>query len=44
MLYSDKRHDISDLVLRSINRAATQNARKGPNEIDKFDQEPELTP
>lgn len=29
MLYSDKRHDISDLVLRNINRTKKQNERKG---------------
>ncbi len=43
MLYSDKRHDISDLVLRRINAVKKQNQRiaKGKSAKDKFEEEVE---
>lgn len=48
MLFSDKRHDLSDQVLRSINRTRKQQERKtdpNANSITKFeDEEPEVNP
>ena len=46
MLYSDKRHDISEQILRSINVTRKQEDRKAPNSaLDEFQEEekdPEL--
>ncbi|WP_340077815.1 OmpH family outer membrane protein [Leptobacterium sp. I13] len=48
MLYSDKKYDISDLVLRSIDRTRKIDERKGNNnkksEKDKFEIEKEPSP
>ena len=44
MLYSNKRHDISDLVLRSINRTKKQNEAKNRNNKQEDEAEVEEVP
>lgn len=44
MLYSDKRHDISDLILRTINRTRKTSLSSTSTDDDEFGEEEEINP